>query len=140
MPSFFEFDPVNGILRGRIEGPVTDQSIKEFYGRAGQYVARVHPRGGLMDFSGVTSFDVSSETIRQLAHQAPALPDPALPRVVIAPSGLTYGLLRMFQAVGGSTRPNLQVVRTQEEAYELLGLQAPRFEPLEEEAADEPAG
>lgn len=140
MRFFFEFDPVSQVLRAGIEGPVTDQSIKEFYGLAGKYVARVHPRGGLTDFSGVTSFDVSSETIRQLAHQAPALPDPAILRVVIAPSGLAYGLLRMFQTLGASTRPELHVVRTQEEAYKLLRLQAPRFEPLEEAGSGEPAG
>lgn len=44
------------------------------------------------------------------------------------------------RALGGSTRSSLQVVRTQEEAYQLPGLQAPRFEPLEEAEAGEPAG
>ena len=46
----------------------------------------------------------------------------------------------MFQATRGDTGPKLHVVRTLEEAYGWLEIQAPRFEPLAEAAADGPAG
>ena len=140
MPFHFEFDPVNQILAGRLDGRVTDESLKTFYQLAGEHVARVQPRGGIVDFSAVTSFEVTSETLRQLAHLEPALPDPTLPRVVVAPSGIAFGMSRMFQAIRGDTGPRLQVVRTLEEAYAFLGIQVPRFEPLEEAAPHEPVG
>lgn len=139
MPFHFEFDPVQEILRGRIEGPVTDESLQEFYRLAGEHAVRLLPRSAISDFSAVTSFEVSSETIRELARLAPAMPDPTRPRVAVAPSGLVFGLVRMFQSVAGDTRPKLHVVRTMEEAYALLGVKAPRFEPLQEPAPGEPA-
>lgn len=136
MPFYFDFDSVHSILRGQLDGVVTDESLKQYYRLAGEHSARLLPRGGITDFSAVTSFEVSSETIRELAHLAPAMPDPTRPRVVVAPSVLVFGLSRMFQSVGAGTRPKLHVVRTVEEAYALLEVQAPRFEPLEKAAPE----
>ena len=139
MPFHFEFEPVHAILRCRVEGPVTDESLKQYYQELCAHAARLLPRSGITDFSAVTSFEVSSETVRELAHLAPALPDPSRPRVAVAPSGLVFGLVRMFQTVGGETRPKLHVVRTLEEAYAFLDVQAPRFEPLPGAPPDAPA-
>lgn len=140
MPFHFEFDPVNEILQGRFDGLVTDESLREYYQLARKHGNRLQPRGGITDFSALTAFEVSAETLRQLAHLASALPDPTRPWVLVAPSNHVFGLSRMFQAVAEATRPSLRVVRTLEEAYALLGVQAPHFEPLAEAAADGPAG
>lgn len=139
MPFHFDFDPAYKLLRGRFDGLVDDESIKEYYRLAGEHAARLQPRGGITDFSAATSFEVSPETIRRLAHLTPAMADPSRPRVVVAPSQLIYGMARMFQTVGGDTRPRLHVVSTLEEAYALLQVQAPRFEPLEPPAPEGPA-
>lgn len=139
MAFHFEYDAVHGILCGRVEGPMTDQSLREYYRLVGEHADRLQPRGGIADFSAVTSFDVSSETVHDLARLAPAMPDPALPRVVVAPSPLIYGMSRVFQAVGGDSRPTLRVVRTLEEAYQFVGVPSPRFEPLPEAAPGGPA-
>jgi len=85
----------------------------------------------LMDMSAVTAFEVSAQTARELARSAPALPDPNHVRIIVAPADHIFGIARLFQFEGDSTRPNLHVVRTLREAWVLLGAQDPRFEPLQ---------
>jgi hypothetical protein len=138
VPIHFDFDPAHELLRARIEGPVDDKSIKEYYRLVGKHATRLLPHGGILDFSAVTSFEVSSETLRELASLMPAMPDPSRTRVIVAPSRLVYGLSRIFQAFGGDTRPKLHVVSTLEEAYGLLDVQTPQFRALEEAAPEDP--
>jgi hypothetical protein len=51
-------------------------------------------------------------------------------RVLVIPQIFIYGLARMFQILGEKTRPELQVVRTMDEAYFLLGVESPEFHPV----------
>jgi len=128
----FEFDPVNKILLMRFEGRLTDESTVEFYEACWKYAAATDASAGIVDFSSVTEFAVSSEILRQLARQKSALPNATRrPRVVVAPQTHAFGLFRMFQIVGEDTRPLLQVVHTMDEALAALGVQSPHFDPLE---------
>jgi len=129
MAYYFEFDSRNSILRCRLEGDVTDESLKECCEAAGKYVALTHPDVGIMDFSNVASFNVSSQTVRDLARRTPVMPG-SRPRVLVVPSTQIYGLARMFQQDGSEARPNLHVVRSVDEAYTLLGVREPQFEPV----------
>ena len=79
--------------------------------------------------SAVTSFEVSSKLIHDLANSLPILANPSSTRVVIAPSPAAFGLARMFEIVGESTRPNFHVVRTSKEAFAILGVLEPQFKP-----------
>jgi hypothetical protein len=130
VPYEFDFDPVNRIARCRMSGHVTDDDLKSFYVETGKFVALTDPRAGLLDFSAATSFQVSPGTIHDLAKLPPAMPDPARPRVVVAPTPLVFGLMRMFELVGEKTRPTFHVVGTELEAWSVLGVQEPRFEPV----------
>jgi hypothetical protein len=125
----FEFDSSNGILCCRLEGDVTDESLKECYEAARKYTALTNPDVGIMDFSNVVSFSVSSQTVRDLAHCAPAMPG-SRPRFLVAPSTHMYGMARMFQLYGSEARPALHVVSSVDEAYTLLGVPKPQFEPV----------
>jgi len=128
----FEFDAQNKILLSRFEGRLTDESAAEFYEAAWKHATANDAHAGIVDFSSTTEFAVSSEMIRQLARHKPALPNAIRrPRVIVAPQTHAFGLFRMFQITGEHTRPLLQVVRTMEEAFAALGVQAPHFEPLE---------
>ncbi|SRR6266852_3589574 len=126
----FEFDSENRLLRGKFEGLVTDQIITEFYANAGEYVARTLPRAAIIDFSAVTSLVVASSTMFILARSTPVLEDDKTIRVIIAPGQQAFGISRIFQILGESTRPSLRLVRSQEEAFAMLGIQDPRFEPV----------
>jgi hypothetical protein len=130
MPYHFEFDSINRVLRGRVAGRVTDGDLTDFYRSAAEHVALVDPIAGIVDLSAVTSFEVSPQTIRRLAKSEPAMPEPSRLRVIVAISSHVFGMARMFEFEGEATRPNLHVVRTVDEAWAILGIHEPRFEPM----------
>jgi hypothetical protein len=116
----------------RFEGPLTDDSIAEFYRVIRQYWTAADASMGIVDFSSVTEFALSSDLIGRLAQQEPCMPDAARrPRVIVAPKTHVFGLARMFQIMGEPSRPLLTVVHTMGEALAALGIQSPHFEPLE---------
>jgi len=130
MPCHFEFDRENKLLRVRMEGRITTETVREHYQAAGRYVLQTRPRASIWDLSGVTSLEVSTDAVAKLARSVPALPEPNRPRIIVAASAHVFGLARMFQALGEGARPRLKVVRTLEEACAALGVSQPRFEPL----------
>jgi len=127
----FEIDPENKIFRAKFHGPVTSETIKDFY-RASTAAAMlaVEFRGSIADFSGVTRVHATPNTIREVAALPPADPVASRPRVVVAPNSAILALARLFQFIGKATRPNLHVVRNLNQAFALLGVTAPRFEPI----------
>jgi hypothetical protein len=128
-----DFDSKSQTLRARAEGRVTDKELKDFYTSGFRWVALLKPRAAITDLSSVTSFDVSHDTIRELARSESIFPDPHLPRVIIAPSSQVFGMARMFEIQGEGSRPALHVVRTEQEAYAVLGILQPQFEPVPRE-------
>ena len=127
----FEFDPVNKILLLRVEGRLTEELFVEFY-RAGQkHWVATGSKMSILDYTLVTKVAVSTEFLRRFAHREPAGDVSKRPRVIVAPSPLLFGLARMFQMMGEGARPLLQTVHTLDEAFAALGVQAPRFHPLE---------
>jgi hypothetical protein len=132
MAGRFEFDPVNKLLLLRCEGRLTDESLAESYQAIRKYSTATDARVGIFDLSSVTEFAVSSEFIRQLADREPAMTDATRrPRIIVAPDSVGFGLSRMFQLMGESTRPLLNVVRTMGEALATLNIQSSHFQPLE---------
>ena len=127
----FEFDSENKIFRAKFHGHVTDESIKHFYQTVASRVAANDFRASILDFSGTASFHVTKDAVLDLAALAPADPTVSRPRVIVAPNTLIFVLARLFQMTGKATRPNLHVVRKLSQAFDLLGVTAPRFEPFE---------
>ena len=130
MPYQIVFDPTNRILRAQFEGRVTDDELKEVYRLGQAQVARIDPHAGITDFSAVTTIEFSAQTIRELAASTPIMPDPSRPVVFVAPTPHVFGMARMFEMLVAEKRPNLHVVRTLEEAYAVLHVQEPQFEPI----------
>jgi len=124
-----EFDAKNNVLRGTLDGPMTGAILLDLYARAAKYMASRPPCRGILDFSKVTKFEVSTDAIRQVAAAAPAFPAGYM-RVLVIPRDFIYGLARMFQILTQETRPELRVVRTMEEAYRLLEVASPDFQPV----------
>jgi hypothetical protein len=129
MPFVMDFDARNSILRVTLQGRVTDAVILDTYAAVARYVASHPPCRGITDISEVEEFEVSSNTIRQLAEKPPAFPTADM-RILVAPKAHVYGMARMFQILGGKTRPNLHIVRTMDEAYSLLQVESPEFIPV----------
>lgn len=131
MPYHFEFDSIHRILRCHLEGRVSDEELREYYGEQEKYSVQQDPLGGILDMSAVTSLEVSPKTIRELAKSPPAMPNPGRPRVIIATSPPVFGVARMFEMQGQETRPNLHVVRSEKEALAILGVTETKFEPIQ---------
>jgi hypothetical protein len=138
MPYGFEFDATNSVLQGRLEGRVTSEELVEYYRAAVKCARLKQPSSGITDLTGVTAFEASSQTIRELAGTRPVIPNPDLLRVIVASSPDVYGLARMFESHGEATRPNLHVVRTCKEALAIIGVVEPKFEPIDLAALDLP--
>jgi hypothetical protein len=131
MPYKFDFDLNSKVIRARVSDVVTDETLKEYYASASRY-GRLNPTfSGICDMSAVSFVAVSSQTIRELAKLPPAVPNPDIPRCIIAGSPAMFGMARMFELEGGATRPNLHVVRTEREALAILGITKPRFGSVE---------
>src|SRR6476620_172231 len=130
MPYQVDFDTSNRILRARFRGRVTDDELRNVYRFGQENVARFDPLSGITDFSEVTAVAFSPQTMRDLARTKPIMPDPSRPVIFIAPAPDLFGMVRIFELEGAESRPNLHVVRTAEEAYEILKVQDPLFEPV----------
>jgi hypothetical protein len=128
----FDFDYAHSILRCTFSGDVDDDELLRYYKKAAEYVALTDPMIGLSDFTNVVHFTVSVETVRKLAKSAPAMPQAARPRVIVAAADRIYGMARIFELEGETTRPNVHVVRTMREAWAILGIaQEPPFIPID---------
>jgi CheY-like chemotaxis protein len=126
----FEFDSENQIVRVNFHGRVNDESIKEFYRSATALANATDFRASIVDFSGTSAFHVTWDAVRELAALPPIDSTVSRPRVIVAPSILIFGFARLFQVIGKSTRPNLRVVRNLHQAFALLGVTTPNFQPI----------
>ncbi|HWX53285.1 MAG TPA: hypothetical protein VN176_01705 [Verrucomicrobiae bacterium] len=129
-PCYFEFDSVHRVLRWSMTGHITDEDLLECYKAAAHQVQQTNPAAAILDLTRVTSSEVSSGAIQNIAAGDPVLPDPTRPQVIVAPSDHLYGISRMYQLLGEHTRPGLRVVRSMAEAYAVIGLERPNFEPI----------
>jgi hypothetical protein len=129
MGSVLEFDATNKILRVTVTGQVTDEILLDTYAAVASYVEAHGPCRAITDVSGVTKSKVSSNAIQSLARSAPAIPKGYI-RVMVVPQDYIYGMMRMFQILSEITRPDFHVVRTLDEAYNLLEVESPEFGPV----------
>lgn len=126
----FDHDAAHGILRLRYIGKISDELIKQAYKATPEAVLKTNPRGMIVDLTAVTQFDVSTQTIHELADYQPTVKDPSVPRIIVAPTPYLFGMSRMFQILGEHTRPMLQVMSSADEAYAQLEVTEPKFKPL----------
>ena len=126
MGFYMEFDAKHNILRFTLEGEVTDAHLRDAYANAAKQIAARGPSPGIWDMSRVTKSQISADTIRDLANKPPVIPRGFM-RIIVAPKDAHYGMMRMFQILGETTRPDMQVVRTLQEAYDLLQIDSPEF-------------
>lgn len=136
MPYSFYLDSDNGIALARFTGRVTDELFAEFFRGGGRRAfASLRFRRSLIDFSDVTSFEVSPGIARTIAWEPPIDADASRLRVIVAPESHVFGTCRIFASQGEDTRPNLHVVRSLAHAYVILGVVQPKFEPIAEPPA-----
>ena len=136
MPYRFEIERKSKLLAVRFDGDITVDELRRFYFfEVPKLLVRSDLRGSIVDFSNATMSGVSPQDIRELAAQPPADPDAKRLRVIVATTPHVFGLSRMFELHGEETRPHLHVVSSLSQAYALLGVTDPKFEPVEKNPA-----
>jgi len=96
-----DLDPTHQVLRATFRNVLTDQLLIEAYHSVARLASQGGPYAAMVDGSGVTKVEVSSDTIRSLAQTAPAVPG-GRPRVVVAnKQAVFYDLARMFELMRG---------------------------------------
>jgi hypothetical protein len=131
VPYLFEFDPENKLLQGRLYGRVTSEELREYYRVGVKCVDAKRPRASITDMTAITLFDVTPQTVRELASLQPVISDRELVRVIVASTPDVFGMARMFESHGEATRPNLHVVKTCREALVIVGVQEPKYQPID---------
>ena len=124
----FEFDYKNRIGKGTFGERVTAESLKNYYRAGAALMVGADFRGTIMDFSKTKTFHLTKLFIRDLADRPPADRSVSRPRVIVAPGLGVFALAKLFEVLGKKTRPNLHVVRTLGEAFEILGCSNPQFQ------------
>jgi hypothetical protein len=77
----------------------------------------------LVDLTAVAKFAVTPELLRNISANPPLFSANSV-QVFVAPNLGTFGMIRMYQMLTESKRPNLMVVRTIEQAEDLLNIKA----------------
>jgi hypothetical protein len=107
---------------------LTDEALIESLQTTRNLRRSLDARAGIVDFSCVTQFPVSANLLNEAAGQEPAMG--TIPRIIVAPTMVAFGIARMFQIAGEPKTSGLEVVRAMREAYAALGVESPHFEPL----------
>jgi hypothetical protein len=129
MSFVIEFDAKNNILRGTLKGRVTDAMLLDCYSAAVRFATSHRPCRGIWDFSDVSDFEVSNAAIKQAAVRRPIIASGYM-RVIVAPQAFLFGMMRMLQLLSEEARLELFLVRTMDEAYRWLLVDAPDFTPV----------
>lgn len=121
MPVKVEVDRSRKLVVTSYSGEVTDADVR-------QQVSEVHRLApydadyrAITDFTHAAQFNISTDQIKDVAERDSPLSEAR--RVIVAPSDIAYGTLRMFQSLSSSTRPNIMVVRSLTEAYATLDIE-----------------
>jgi len=126
----FEFDTTNRILRASLEGSIGDAEIADFRTAVTGMIAEGRPKASIVDLSDTTRYDISNASILAMAKSEPALPGVSIPIIIVAPAPHMFGASRVFQITSEENRPWLHVVKSLDEACELLQVKSPAFKPL----------
>ena len=119
MPAVLKIDPQRRIVLSTFYGEVTGAELL----RHRETIATdpdFDPNfADVVDFTGVTHTAFSEKTVVALAA-SPSLFDPASPHVIVAPNDLPFQLAMRFREIAGSGRQIVKIVRSMQEAYEML--------------------
>lgn len=121
MPVILKINPQRRVVHSTFFGVVTDEEV---LGHS-QTIAS-HPEfrpdyDDIVDLTMVEEARVSIAAMQQLAGKRSVFL-PSVKHVIIAPKDFSFTQASEYKRISEKSRPNLRVVRTAAEAYELIGL------------------
>lgn len=114
------------VLRVDCALAVTLENLKHIEAARDLVLAREGPMHQILDFTAAPPVDVPTVLARERAAVPPSAPGHR--RVHVAPGDHLYGMMRMYSAYQDD--PGLLIVRSLDQAYDVLGVAAGDFEPL----------
>jgi len=122
------FDRRHRVLRITITGIFSSEEMDELDNTVVEFVARQGRVRGIFDYTDVEAFAVPDSRLAQRAQQPTAIEHRIVvaSRVMAGERARTYARYRREAGQREAT-----IVGTLDEAYALLGLRNPRFEPVE---------
>lgn len=125
------FDSRHKVLRSTIVGVLSSDLLEAWEQAVVGFTARQGYSHGLIDFSQVAAIAVPLSRLASRGRQPQICP--GWERIVVAPRTDLVEWIRAFAAYQSSAghRPPI-VVASMEEAYRVLDLADPRFEPIED--------
>lgn len=125
----FFFERVHRVLLVRYAAGLTHADIRELDSMLAVFVAREGTADTVIDFSNVQGRVEAVDLVTRARQTKPSLMA-ACKRVLVAPRDVVFGMMRAYSThleLKGEARPH--VVRSIAEAYRLLELKEPHFEP-----------
>lgn len=125
-----EFDSASGVVRLQWSGDVTLGLLELEHRKFRERANLDEIKALLVDFTDVQHVRLSNTDITFFSQGESPFP-PGFPRVFVAGRDFHYGMLRMYEMLAGARRAGTTVARSLAEAYEVLQLKDPKFEPWE---------
>jgi hypothetical protein len=122
MPLTIEIDTTARIVHSQFTGGIDESEVHAVVSHLAQRPEFDPAFSHIIDFSGVTSADVSTNFIKVLAQERPLF-DRDARQIVVAPQAHIFALARMAQILREGQLPNIQVVRSLHEACAILGIE-----------------
>ena len=123
------YDPKDRVLLIYMGRAVTKASAAAAQNAVQSFIAAEGPCSVIADLSGIEREKVPGYFIRSLAGIPSAIASGEW-LIFVAPQTPIYGLIRMFH-LWRDEAPNYKIVRTLEEAYALLNLEAQDFQVID---------
>jgi hypothetical protein len=102
-----------------MSGVIDDTEFTESAEEVREIVTENRELDEVVDLTAVEQFAVTPATLRSVSANPPLF-SPRSVKIFVAPDRTTFWLLRMYQILTETKRPNLMVVRTMDQAEDLL--------------------
>jgi len=122
MPVTFEIKPSLQTIFSTFHGVATEDDLISEAIALSKHVDFNPAFSHIIDFSAATSTTLSPAFLRSFAQEKSLFSRDAK-QVVVAPQPHIFGLARMVQMLREARSPNIEVVRSMNEACALLGIQ-----------------
>ena len=122
MPVTIKIDAALKLVISKFAGETNDGEIEALIASVPSSPGFDPAFAHIIDFSEVTSFNVSTTFLQALALRQPVFNAGAW-QIIVAPQKNIYGLSRMTQTLREPQLPNIAVVKTIQEAYQILKIE-----------------
>jgi len=122
MPLTVEINQATRTVYSRFTGAINESEVHAVVSHLAQRPDFDPTFSHIIDFSAVTIANVSTGFIKVLAQEKPLF-DRDAKQIVVAPQSHIFAMARMAQILRERQLPNIQVVRSLQEACVILGIE-----------------